>query len=55
MKLFSNCCLQEDYFVELLNDKKPEEAKAVLQDWPGTIGSPDLSLLLLETPDEEKK
>ena len=55
MKLFSNCCLQQDYFVELLNDKKPEEAKAVLQDWPGTIGSPDLSLLLLETPDEEKK
>ena len=34
MKLYSNCCLQRDYAVELLNDKKPDETKAALQDWP---------------------
>lgn len=30
MKLYSNCCLQRDYAVELLNDGKPEEAKKLL-------------------------
>ena len=55
IKLNSNCCLQRDYAVELLNYIKPEEAKAVLQDWPGTFGSPDLAQLLLETPDEPKR
>ena len=53
-KLYSNCCLQRYCAVELLNDNKPEEARAVLQDWPGTIGSPDLSQLLLETTYELK-
>jgi len=55
MKLYSHCCLQRDYVVDLLNDNKPEEAKAVLQDWPDTLGSPDLPQLLLETPDEPKR
>ena len=26
MKLYSDCCLQRDYAMELLNDNKPEEA-----------------------------
>lgn len=41
MKLYSNCCLQRDNVVELLNDKKPDEAKAVLQDWLDTLASPN--------------
>lgn len=30
MKLYSNCCLQRDYAVELLNDGKPEECDGVM-------------------------
>ena len=52
---FSNCCLQRDYAVELLNGIKLEEDKAVLQDWPDTFGSPDLPQLLSEAPDEPKR
>ena len=55
MKLYSNCCLQRDYAVELLNDKNPEEAKAVLQDWPDTCGAPNIPQLLCETPVEPKR
>ena len=55
MKLYSNCCLQRDYAVELLNDKKPEEAKAILQDWPDTCGAPYIPQLLCETPVEPKR
>lgn len=49
MKLYSNCCLQRDHAVQLLNDDKVEEAKATLEDWPDSFGSPDLPQLLLET------
>ena len=31
MKLYSNCCVQRDYAVELLNDGRPNEAKVVLK------------------------
>ena len=31
MKLYSNCCVQRDYAVELLNDGRPDEAKVVLK------------------------
>ena len=55
MKLYSHCCLQRDYAVELLNDNKPEDAKAVLQDWPDTFGSPHLPQLLVEIPNEPKR
>ena len=55
IKLYSNCCLQRDYAVELLNDKKPEEAKAILQDWPDTCGAPYIPQLLCETPVEPKR
>ena len=55
MKLYSKCCLQQGSALVLLNDNKPEEAKAVLKDWPGTVGSPMLPQLLLETPDEPKR
>ena len=55
MKLYSNCCLQRDYAVELLNENKPEEAKAVLQDWPDTYGSPHVPQLLFELPEEPKR
>ena len=55
MKLYSNCCLLRDYAVELLNDGKPEEAKAVLCDWPDTFGSPSVPQLLFQTPPEPKR
>ena len=55
MKLYSNCCLQRDYAVELLNDGKPEEAKTVLEDWPDTTGSPNVPQLLVEEPPERKR
>ena len=55
MKLHSNCCLQRDYAVELLNDNKPEEAKAALSDWPDTTGSPNVPQLLFEEPLERKR
>lgn len=38
MKLYSNCCLQRDHAVQLLNDDKVEEAKATLEDWPIHLG-----------------
>ena len=55
MKLYSNCCLQRDYAVELLYDGKPEEAKTVLEDWPDTTGSPNVPQLLVEEPPERKR
>ena len=55
MKLYSNCCLQRDRAVELLNGGKPEEAKAVLCDWPHTFGSPTVPQLLFQTPPEPKR
>ena len=55
MKLYSNCCLQRDRAVQLLNDDKVEEAKATLEDWPDSFGSPDLPQLLLETLNEQKR
>lgn len=55
MKLYSNCCLQRDYAVALLNDGKPEEAKTVLEDWPDTTGSPNVPQLLVETHPELKR
>ena len=48
MRLYSECCLQRDYAEQLLNEGKPEEAKAVLQDWPSMIGSPNIPQLLFE-------
>lgn len=42
MRLHSNCCLQRDYAVELLNNGKPVEAQAVLSDWPDTTGQPNV-------------
>lgn len=55
MKLYSNCCLQRDYAVELINDGKPDEAKAVLEDWPDTTGSPHVPQLFVEEPPEKKR
>ena len=55
MKLYSNCCLQRDYAVELLNDKKPDEAKAALQDWPAILASPNVPQLLFEESPESKR
>ena len=54
MGLYSNC-LQRDYAVELLNDGKPEKAKAALSDWPDTTGSPNVPQLLFEEPLERKQ
>ena len=55
MKLYSNCYLQRDYAVEWLNDEKPDEAKAFLQDWPSTIGAPKTPQLLSDIPAEPKR
>ena len=55
MKLYSNCCLQQDYAVELLNDGKLEEAKAVVSDWPDTMGSPNVPQLLVEEPERKRR
>ena len=55
MKLYSNCCIQRDCALELLNEGKPEEAKAVLCDWPDTTGSPNVPQLLVEEPIERKR
>lgn len=55
MKLYLNCCLQRDRAIELLNDGKPDEAKAVLCDWPDTFGLPSVPQLLFETPPEPKR
>lgn len=55
MKLYSNCCLQIDYAVERLNENKPEEAEAFLQDWPDTTGSPNVPQLVFENPPELKR
>ena len=48
IRLYSECCLQRDYAEPLLNDGKPEETKAILQDWPSTMGSPNIPQLLFE-------
>ena len=56
MGLHSNCCLQQDCAVELLNDGKLEEAKAALSDWPDTTVSQNVpQLLFSETPVEPKR
>ena len=55
MKLYSNCCLQRDYAVELLDNKKPDAAEAFLRDWPSTIGAPKIPQLLFEIPTEPKQ
>lgn len=55
MKLYSNCCLQRDYAVEWLNENKPKEAKAFLQDWPDTTRSPNVPQLVFENPPELKR
>ena len=55
MKLYSDCCLQRDRAVELLNDGKPEEAKTALEDWPDTTVSPNVPQLLVEEPPERKR
>ena len=41
--------------MELLNDKRPDLAKAFLEDWPITIGAPKILQLLFETTGEPKR
>ena len=55
MKLYSNCCLPQDYAVESLDGEKPDEAKAFLRDWPSTTGAPKIPQLLFEIPAEPKR
>ena len=55
MKLYSNCCLQRDYAMELINDGEPHKAKDILRDWPDTCGQPkvpQLSFEILESQSE---
>lgn len=53
--LYSNCCLQRDHVIRLLNDWKPEGVKAVLCDWPDTTGSLNVLQLLFKAPLEKKR
>ena len=55
MKLYSDCCLQRDYVMELLNDNKPEEAKVILRSFPNTEGAPNVPQLLFETEELKRK
>ena len=55
MTLYSTCCLQRDSAVKLMNDGKPDEAKDALNDWPTTIGSPQVPHLLFNLPKEPKR
>ena len=55
MKLYSDCCLQRDYAMELLNDNKPEEAKVILHSFPTTEGAPNVPQLLFETEELKRK
>lgn len=55
MKIYSECCLQRDYVMELLNDGKPEDAKIVLRNFPTTEGAPNIPQLLFETQEVKRK
>ena len=55
MKLYSNCCLQRDYAMELINDGEPHKAKDILRDWPDTCGQPKVPQLSFETTGEPKQ
>ena len=41
--------------MELLDDEKPDKAKAFLRDWPSTIGAPKIPQLLSKIPAEPKR
>ena len=36
VRIYSNCCLQRDYAMELLNDNKPEDVKVIIHSFPTT-------------------
>ena len=36
MRIYSNCCLQRGYAMELLNDNKPEDVKVIIHSFPTT-------------------
>ena len=55
MRLYSDCCLQRDYAMELLNDNKPEDAKVILRSFPTTEGAPNVPQLLFETEETRRK
>ena len=45
MRIYSDCCLQRDYAMELLNDNKPEDAKVILRSFPTTEGAPNVNVM----------
>lgn len=49
MKLYSNCCQQQDYAIKLPSEKKPYKARTVLEHWPNMISAPKVPQLLYET------
>ena len=53
--MYSDCCLQRDYAMELLNDNKPEDAKVVLLSFPKTEKAPNVPQLLFETEETKRK
>ena len=55
MQMYSDCCLQRDYAMELLNDNKPEDAKVVLRSFPKTEKAPNGPQLLFETEETKRK
>lgn len=55
MRIYSDCCLQRDYAMELLNDNKPKDAKVILHSFPTTEGAPNVPQLLFETEETKRK
>ena len=54
MQIYSDCCLQRDDAMKLLNDK-PEDAKVILRSFPTTEGAPNIPQLLFETEETKRK
>lgn len=55
MQIYSECCLQHDYAIELLNDDKPEDAQVILRSFPTTEGAPNVPQLLFKTEETKPK
>ena len=55
MKLYSNCCIQRDEALGLLRLGYVDDAIRKLEDWPETIGCPDVPQVLPTEQEEQLK
>ena len=55
MKLYSNCCIQRDEALGLLRLGNVDDAIRKLEDWPETIGCPDVPQVLPTEQDKQLK